>query len=136
MLVLALDTSGAAVTAALHDGRAVVARRSTPDARRHAELLAPSIAAVLDEAGASRGDILRFIGWQFARPVLIANLIAWPVTWFFMRRWLDGFAYRVDLGVLAFAVASALALAIALLTLCGHALAVSRARPVEALRYE
>lgn len=57
MLVLALDTSGAAVTAALHDGRAVVAGRSTPDARRHAELLAPSIAAVLDEAGASRGDI-------------------------------------------------------------------------------
>jgi len=57
VLVLALDTSGAAVTAALHDGRAVVARRSTPDARRHAELLAPSITAVLDEAGASRGDI-------------------------------------------------------------------------------
>jgi tRNA threonylcarbamoyladenosine biosynthesis protein TsaB len=57
VLVLALDTSGAAVTVALHDGGAVVARRSTLDARRHAELLAPSIVAVLHEAGASRKDV-------------------------------------------------------------------------------
>jgi len=40
--------------------------------------------------GATRSDILRFIAWQFARPVLLANLIAWPVAWFFMRRWLEG----------------------------------------------
>jgi putative ABC transport system permease protein len=86
--------------------------------------------------GASRGDILRFIGWQFARPVLIANLIAWPVAWFFMQRWLEGFAYHIDLGPLAFVLASALAVGIALLTVSGHALIVSRARPVEALRYE
>jgi tRNA threonylcarbamoyladenosine biosynthesis protein TsaB len=57
VLVLALDTSGAAVTVALHDGGGVVARRSTLDARRHAELLAPSIAGVLDEAGATRTDV-------------------------------------------------------------------------------
>ena len=57
MMVLALDTSGAAVTVALHDGAAVLARRSTLDARRHAELLAPSIAAVLAEAGAGRADL-------------------------------------------------------------------------------
>jgi len=86
--------------------------------------------------GASRIDILRFIGWQFARPVLIANLIAWPTAWFFMNRWLQGFAYHVDLGVLAFLLASVLALTIALLTVTGHALMVSRARPAEALRYE
>ena len=86
--------------------------------------------------GASRLDILRFIGWQFARPVLIANLIAWPVAWFFMHRWLEGFAYHIDLGVPAFALASALALGIALVTVTGHALMVSRARPAEALRYE
>jgi tRNA threonylcarbamoyladenosine biosynthesis protein TsaB len=57
VLVLALDTSGAAVTVALHDGSGVVGRRSTLDARRHAELLAPSITAVLAEAGADRTDI-------------------------------------------------------------------------------
>ncbi len=57
MLLLALDTSGAAVTAALHDGARVVAGRSTLDARRHAELLAPSIEAVLAEAGAAPRDL-------------------------------------------------------------------------------
>lgn len=86
--------------------------------------------------GATRADILRFIGWQFARPVLFANLLAWPFAWFFMRRWLDGFAYRVDLGPTAFLVASILALLIALFTVSGHALIVARARPAEALRYE
>lgn len=86
--------------------------------------------------GASRFDILRFIGWQFARPVVLANLIAWPAAWFFMRRWLQGFAYHVELGILVFVLASVLASAIAVVTVAGHALAVSRARPVEALRYE
>jgi putative ABC transport system permease protein len=86
--------------------------------------------------GASRSDILRVIGWRFVRPVLIANLVAWPVGWFFMRRWLEGFAYHVDLGPLAFLLASGLALVIALVTVTGHALLVARAKPVEALRYE
>jgi putative ABC transport system permease protein len=86
--------------------------------------------------GASRADILKFIGWQFARPVLVANLLAWPVAWFFLHRWLEGFAYHVTLGPRAFLTASALALGIAGVTVAGHALMVSRARPVEALRYE
>jgi len=86
--------------------------------------------------GASRSDILRFIGWQFARPVMVANLIAWPAAWFFMRRWLDGFAYHVDLGFTSFIAASVLAACIALVTVSGHALVVARARPAEALRYE
>jgi putative ABC transport system permease protein len=86
--------------------------------------------------GASRSDILKFIGWQFARPVLIANLLAWPVAWYFMQRWLEGFAYHIELGPLVFVLASALAIGIALVTVAGHALLLSRARPVEALRYE
>ncbi|HWM65565.1 MAG TPA: FtsX-like permease family protein [Steroidobacteraceae bacterium] len=86
--------------------------------------------------GASRWDILRFLGWQFARPVLWANLIAWPLAYLCMHRWLEGFAYHVDLNPLAFVVASVLALVIALATVSGHALMVARTRPVEALRYE
>ena len=86
--------------------------------------------------GASRMDILRFISWQFARPVLIANLIAWPVAWFFMHRWLEGFAYHVKLNPLPFMLASALAVSIALATICGQALMVARSRPALALRYE
>jgi putative ABC transport system permease protein len=86
--------------------------------------------------GASRWDILRFLGWQFTQPVLWANLIAWPLAYLGMHRWLQGFAYHVDLNPLAFVGASALALIIALATVSGHALMVARTRPVEALRYE
>jgi putative ABC transport system permease protein len=86
--------------------------------------------------GASRWDILRFLGWQFARPVLLANLIAWPLAYFFMRHWLEGFAYHISLSPLVFIGASVLALVIALVTVSGHAALVARARPTEALRYE
>ncbi len=86
--------------------------------------------------GASRADILRLLLWQFTKPVLWANVIAWPVAYFVMRRWLEGFAYHIDLELWVFVAASALALAIALLTVIGHALLVARSRPVEALRYE
>ncbi|MEJ2577863.1 MAG: tRNA (adenosine(37)-N6)-threonylcarbamoyltransferase complex dimerization subunit type 1 TsaB [Kineosporiaceae bacterium] len=57
VLLLALDTSGAQVCAALHDGRRVIAERCSADPRHHAELLAPAIVAILDEAGASRSDL-------------------------------------------------------------------------------
>ncbi|MFL6600905.1 MAG: ABC transporter permease [Steroidobacteraceae bacterium] len=86
--------------------------------------------------GASRWDILRLLGWQFAQPVLWANVIAWPSAYLLMRHWLEGFAYHVDLNPLAFLAASALALLIALATVSGHALLVARTRPVVALRYE
>lgn len=86
--------------------------------------------------GASRADILRLLGWQFAQPVLLANLLAWPCAWFFMQRWLEGFAYHIHLDPLAFLLASVLALFIALATVSGHALMVARAKPAQALRYE
>jgi putative ABC transport system permease protein len=86
--------------------------------------------------GASRWDILRLLGWQFAQPVLWANLVAWPTAYLVMRRWLEGFAYHVDLNPLVFLAASALALIIALATVSGHALLVARTKPIEALRYE
>ena len=86
--------------------------------------------------GASRWDILRFMGWQFARPVLWANLIGWPLAYLCMRRWLDGFAYHIELNPMVFVAASAAALFIALVTVSGHAILVARTSPVEALRYE
>ena len=53
-----------------------------------------------------------------------------------MQRWLEGFAYHVDLEPWMFPAASALAIVIAVLTVAGHALLVARAQPVTALRYE
>lgn len=60
-MLLAIDTSTTAIGAALHDGSAVVASVVHEDARRHGELLAPAIAAVLDRAGAARGDLTEVV---------------------------------------------------------------------------
>ncbi|HEY4214636.1 MAG TPA: ABC transporter permease [Steroidobacteraceae bacterium] len=86
--------------------------------------------------GATRLDILGFLGWQFSRPILWANLVAWPLGYFFMQRWLEGFAYHVDLTIATFLMAGALAFGVAAITVAGHAFAIARTRPVEALRYE
>lgn len=86
--------------------------------------------------GARRRDILAFLAWQFAQPVLWANLIAWPCAWVLLQRWLQGFAYHIELQWPIFVAAGLLALLIALATVSGHALLVARAKPVEALRYE
>jgi putative ABC transport system permease protein len=86
--------------------------------------------------GASSGDILKLLLWQFTKPVLWANLMALPAAWLVMDRWLKGFAYRVDLAPWTFVAAAAVAVAIAWGTVFVHALRVARARPVGALRYE
>jgi putative ABC transport system permease protein len=86
--------------------------------------------------GASSSDIVRLMLGEFGRPVLWANVIAWPCAYFIMRRWLEGFAHHVDLNPLVFVAASVLALLISVATVSGHALLVARAKPVDALRYE
>ncbi|MFN3944786.1 MAG: ABC transporter permease [Allosphingosinicella sp.] len=86
--------------------------------------------------GAGDADIVKLMVWQFSRPVLLANLIAWPVAWWLMRDWLNGFGQRIDLHAGWFLGAGALALLIAVLTVGGHALRASRTRPAFALRYE
>ncbi|HEY6621807.1 MAG TPA: ABC transporter permease [Steroidobacteraceae bacterium] len=86
--------------------------------------------------GASRSDILRLLLWQFSKPILWANLIAWPAALYLMHHWLQGFAHHVSLNPLIFVGASMIALVIALATVAGHAMLVARAHPAAALRYE
>ena len=86
--------------------------------------------------GASTFDVSWLLIRQFAKPVLLANVLAWPIAWWFMRRWLDGFAYRIDLGPEPFLGAGLGAIAIAIATTAFHAVQVARSRPVRALRYE
>jgi putative ABC transport system permease protein len=86
--------------------------------------------------GAGSSDILRMLLWQFSKPILWANLVAWPVSVLLLNRWLEGFADHIDLSPLTFVAAGALALIIAVATVASHAILVARARPVEALRYE
>lgn len=86
--------------------------------------------------GASTGDILRLLVGQFLRPVLLANLVAWPLAYVAVRNWLSGFDQRIALSPLYFVGATALTLAVALLTVIGQALLVARAEPARALRHE
>jgi putative ABC transport system permease protein len=86
--------------------------------------------------GARRRDLVRLLLWQFSIPVLIANVIAWPVAWYYLHSWLESYAYRITLSPLYFLASGVAALVIAWLTVIGHSLAVARANPVHALRYE
>jgi len=86
--------------------------------------------------GATVFDIVRLLAWQFLKPVVVANLIAWPIGWWAMRDWLNQFDLRIPLTITPFALAGALALGIALITVIGHTLRVARTNPVHALRYE
>jgi putative ABC transport system permease protein len=86
--------------------------------------------------GASSADVVRLFIWQFTKPVLVANLIAWPIVAWLMQRWLDGFAYRIQLSWPPFLAAGGVALAITIATTGFHAFQVARSRPVQALRYE
>jgi putative ABC transport system permease protein len=86
--------------------------------------------------GARTRDVMLLLLWQFSIPVLIANLIAWPLAWYYLHGWLQGFAYRIPLGAGYFLGAGAVALVIAWITVATHAVRVARARPIAALRYE
>ena len=86
--------------------------------------------------GATVRDIVQLLAWQFSKPVVLANVIAWPVAWWVMRDWLNGFDARIKLGPEPFVLAGLIALIIALGTISGHAVRVARTNPIHALRYE
>jgi len=86
--------------------------------------------------GASSLSIVGMVAGDFAKLVLIAILIAWPLGYVMMNQWLTSFAYRIDLGISVFLTSGTIALAVALATVGYHATQSGRANPVEALRHE
>ena len=86
--------------------------------------------------GARTRDIILMLLWQFSVPVLIANLIAWPVAYYYLHHWLKDHAYRISLNPLFFVGVGFAALVIAWATVIVHAARVARANPIHALRYE
>jgi putative ABC transport system permease protein len=86
--------------------------------------------------GASIPELIRLLIWQFSKPVFIANLIAWPLAWYFLNDWLNGFALRITISPLYFLVAGLLTLLLSWLTVGGLVYRVARANPIRALRYE
>ena len=86
--------------------------------------------------GASISKIINLLTKETAVCILVANLVAWPIAWYAMHKWLQDFAYRVDLSWWIFALSGAIALLIALLTISWQAIKAARANPINSLKYE
>jgi len=86
--------------------------------------------------GASVERLVLLLSSEFARWVVLANLIAGPLAYYLMTRWLGSFAYRTGIGLLPFLFSALIVLGIAALTVGYHALRSAVAKPVDSLRYE
>ncbi len=88
--------------------------------------------------GASVFEVVKLLVWQFSKPVIIANLLAWPISFYAMSVWLENFVYRIEVNlIIAFCLmAGVTALIIAWGTVASNSMRVAKANPVNALRYE
>ena len=86
--------------------------------------------------GASVNDVVFLLSKHFIGLVLIANLIAWPLAWLALHRWIQDYAYRVAISWWVFVLAGIAALLIALLTVSYHAISAALSNPVKTLRTE
>ena len=86
--------------------------------------------------GASALNLLIMLIKDFAKWILIANIIAWPVTYYLVSKWLQNYAYRIDVGWWVFILSGGIALVIALSTVSFQAIKAATADPVKSLRYE
>ena len=86
--------------------------------------------------GASASNIIFLLSKEFTKWILIANLIAWPVAFYTMGKWLQNFAYRIHIGLGVFILSGVIAMLIAILTVIYQAVKAANSNPVEALKYE
>jgi putative ABC transport system permease protein len=86
--------------------------------------------------GASTGSLMLLMSKDFTKWVLLANVIAWPVSYYAMDKWLEDFAYRIDIGIETFVLSAVFALLIALLTVMYQSVRAATANPVESIKYE
>ncbi len=86
--------------------------------------------------GASVPGIVKILNTSFFKWILIANIVAWPIAWYVMNRWLQNFAYRIDLTWWMFVMAAVLALFIALVTVSFQTVKAALKNPIDSLRYE
>jgi putative ABC transport system permease protein len=86
--------------------------------------------------GASVPGIVIMLSKQFTQWVLLANIIAWPLAYYLMSRWLKNFAYRTDINILIFFASAVLVLVVALLTVSFQSIRAATANPADSIRYE
>lgn len=92
--------------------------------------------AVRKTLGASTANVSRLLMWDFAKPVLLANVIAWPIAWLLAHAWLGRFPERIDLSPGFFLGVSAVALVVAMLTIFARTLRSAGVHPASVLKYE
>ena len=92
--------------------------------------------AIRKVLGAPVRSILGRLSKEFILLVAIANMLAWPVAYYFMNKWLQNFAFRIHISIWTFFIASVLSLAIAILVVSFKSLQAATANPVDSLRYE
>lgn len=86
--------------------------------------------------GASVPTILGLLSKEIVILIVIANLIAWPVAWFLMNKWLDSFAYHIEVNLLVYVLSGVAAVIIALITVSTQTIRAAMTNPSETLRYE
>jgi putative ABC transport system permease protein len=86
--------------------------------------------------GASVPSILGLLSREIVVLIIVSNVIAWPVAWYFMSEWLNGFAYHVEMNVFAFIISALAAIAVALVTVSTQTIRAARSNPSATLRYE
>jgi putative ABC transport system permease protein len=86
--------------------------------------------------GASEINVFVLLSKEFTKWVFIANVVAWPLAYYMMTKWLQNFAYRIGLGLWPFVLAAVLAFAIALITVSYQSIKAALMNPVDSLRYE
>jgi len=92
--------------------------------------------AVRKILGASNVQIVNLLNKSFLILVIVANLISWPIAYILIKRWLDGFAYRIEMPVFPFLLATIVSIIIAVLTVSIQARKAATGDPVNALKYE
>ncbi len=86
--------------------------------------------------GASTGNILVLLSGEFMKWIILANVLAWPLAWFLMNRWLQNFAFKTDISWKIFILAGFLTMSFGIITFISHAVKAASANPSDNIRYE
>ena len=86
--------------------------------------------------GASAPGLVVLFSGDFLKYVLVANLLSFPIAYYAMQLWLDGFAYRISIGIMTFVLSAALSLLVSFTTISFQAIKSAQANPAHVLKYE
>jgi putative ABC transport system permease protein len=86
--------------------------------------------------GASATEIVMLLSIEFTKWVVIANLVAWPIAFYFIKNWLQNFAYKIDMPLGVFVLSGLIAMVIAIGTVSAQTIKAALSNPVKSLKYE